>query len=97
MIKSQLAVTDLVNCCTTLSISATKEYSQELGGRGVDVPAINCTADVEWGAVVPKYGYTYLMYRLPLLTEGDWLVCVTWCEYCVLIGWFVSHGVSTVF
>ena len=24
---------------------------------------------------------------------SDWLVYVTWCEYCVLIGWFVSHFV----
>ena len=26
-----------------------------------------------------------------------WLVCVTWCEYWALIGWFVSRGVNTGF
>ena len=26
----------------------------------------------------------------------DWLVCITWCEYCVLIGWFVSRGLNAV-
>ena len=27
---------------------------------------------------------------------SDWLVCVTWCVYCALIGWFVSRGVNIV-
>ena len=26
-----------------------------------------------------------------------WLVSVTWCDFCVLAGWFVSRGVITVF
>ena len=31
------------------------------------------------------------------IRTSDWSVCVTWCEYCVLIGRFVSRGVNTAF
>ena len=27
---------------------------------------------------------------------SDWLVYFTGCEYCALIGWFISRAVSTV-
>ena len=29
------------------------------------------------------------------IQHSDWLVCVTWCEDCFVIGWFVSRGVNT--
>ena len=31
-----------------------------------------------------------------IITCSDWLLCITWCEYSVLIGCFVSRGESTV-
>ena len=63
-------------------MSAAKEYSQEEGGRGVTSPAMNLMTEVEWGAVVPKNGYTYLMYLLPLLSEVRFSLDL---EYDVLV------------
>ena len=37
----------------------------------MESPAMKCTTEVECGAVVPKYGYTYLIYLLPLGTETE--------------------------
>ena len=37
------------------------------------------------------------MCHVVCILYADWLVCVTWCVFCMLIGWFVSRGVYSVF
>ena len=61
-----IPISYLLNCCWTAARSAANEYSQLDGGSGVASPATNLITEVACGAEVPKNGYTYRIYLLPL-------------------------------